>query len=255
MKALFLTSNLNNIVKIGDEKVAVKCDNSNHFMDKLKEEAQKVDSFVFVASDPDNYEKTSTYSNLIVESLKLEGYNVTTVTVLDHRFTEDAKSAVLNADLLFFMGGHVPTQNKYMKELKLKNILSDYNGVVVGQSAGSMNCSENVYVQPEYEQDAVPNFQKQISGLGLTKIVVMPHINKAKEDEFEGKTVWDMCLEDSVKYPHYGIADSGFIEIKDGVATLYGEGYTFNNGKVAKICENGHFVEISQTICRKCKNK
>ena len=66
MKTIFLTSNLccYKKEKIGDEEIkrVTKCDNSNHFIDRLKIESPKIKKFVFVASDPDSYRKIDEYS-------------------------------------------------------------------------------------------------------------------------------------------------------------------------------------------------
>jgi len=67
-------------------------------------------------------------------------------------------------------GGHVPTQNSFMKKLQLKEKLQDWNGLIIAWSAGSMNCAEMVYAGPEFPGEAVdPNYQRWITGLGITK--------------------------------------------------------------------------------------
>lgn len=62
MKVLFLTSSLGGYIKIAqDEKIVkeiVKCNNSNHFIDRLKTYSQKLTSFVCISSDPDGADIT-----------------------------------------------------------------------------------------------------------------------------------------------------------------------------------------------------
>lgn len=62
-------------------------------------------------------------------------------------------------------------------------------------------------------------------------------MNSAKTDEIDGVTVYDMCLKDSFKFPHYGISDFGFIKIREGKAFAFGETLLFKNGKCEKLCE------------------
>ena len=97
----------------------------------------------------------------------------------------------------------------------LKKLLKSFNGVIVGQSAGSMNCCEIVYAQPEEDEEFEDkNFVRKIEGLGLVDFSLMPHINSANDvDELNHPTVMQMSLEDSFEIPHYGIVDYGFIEI------------------------------------------
>ena len=49
-------------------------------------------------------------------------------------------------DLIILAGGHVPTQNRYFQEINLKSLLKNYQGVILGISAGTMNSAETVAV-------------------------------------------------------------------------------------------------------------
>lgn len=240
MKTVFLTSSFNNYTKINGEKVATKIDNTNHFMDRLRLSVPKIDNIVFVSSNPDGYEKTDDYAKIILQSLKLENYDIKNVTILDNRFKGDIKNAILNADVVLAMGGHVPTQNKFMHKIDLPKILKEYKGVYIGQSAGSMNASKIVYSQPEEKEEFYdPNYNKKLVGLGLTDIIIMPHMNNATKYEIDGTTQYDMCLKDSYDFHHYGIVDSGFVEIADNTTTVWGRTTYFCNGKETLVCKNG----------------
>ena len=255
MKALFMTSQLPKLIKDANgNKIPVGCHNSNGLVDKIKENIKSLNKFVYIASNPDNFEKSDAQSIATGEALRIEGLKINEVVVIDHRFDENIKETILSADMVFLAGGHVPTQNEYFKEIDLKSILKEYKGVVVGQSAGSMNCSELVYAQPENEEEFnSADYNKFISGLGLTNIIIMPHMNRAKTDELCGTTTYEMCLEDSFECPHYGISDGGYILIKDGVATAFGKTIYFKDGKEKVLCEDGQSVvlEENQAICDK----
>ena len=49
-----------------------------------------------------------------------------------------SKEKLLNYDVILLAGGHVPTQNCYFKEIDLKEKIKDFQGIVIGISAGSM---------------------------------------------------------------------------------------------------------------------
>lgn len=254
MKALFLTSNLGCSTKVGGVWVPVKCDNSNCFIDNLRKEVGDIKKLTIIASDPDNYYRLDSQANCVIRGLQLDGFSVEEVNIIDHRFNGDMTNAILSSDVVFLCGGHVPTQNKYFKEIKLQDILEEYNGVVVGMSAGSMNCSKLVYAQPESEEEYLDkNYQKYIEGLGLTNLVIMPHMNRAKTDELCGDTTYNMCLRDSYDCPHYGIEDGGYILIKDGIATSYGKTVWFIRGKEYVLCEDKQKIELedNQVKCDK----
>ena len=249
-KTVFLTSSLGGYTKKvkGNEvvKEIIKCDNSNHFIDRLKMAVPKIKTFVFVASNPDGFEKTDEYANTIVQALNLDDFGIKKLIVIDHRFSDNIEETILSADVVFLAGGNVPTQNEYFKEIGLKSILNKYQGVVVGQSAGSINCAEEVYVQPECREEFYDkDFVKLISGLALTKIKIQPHMNRAKIDEIDGTTTFDVCLEDSYTIPHYGIYDYGFIEINEGKAISFGKTLLFKNGECVELCGDGEKIEIN----------
>ena len=70
-KTLFLTSSLDCYYKTENGKVATKCNNSNHFVDRLKSNKQKMPNFVFIASNPDGATKIDEYSNIMGLRLKI----------------------------------------------------------------------------------------------------------------------------------------------------------------------------------------
>ena len=252
MKAIFLTSSLGGYKKVkkGNEvvKEIVKCDNSNSFIDRLKLISPKINTFVFIASNPNGFNKTDEYANIIINALNLDGFEIKNLKIIDNRFDGDLENIILSADVVFLAGGNVSTQNNYFKEIKLKSILEKYQGVLIGQSAGSMNCSKIVYTQPEEDYEFEDeNYQRQISGLGLVDFAIMPHMNYANEVDEQGhSSVMQMCLEDSFSIPHYGICDYGFIEIKDNKTISYGKTLLIKNGKCIELCGDKEKTEILQ---------
>lgn len=245
MKAIFLTSSLNNYYKENGVTVAINIDNSNSFVTNLKKVNENIKKICFIPSSPKNKEKTKAYSDIVFKSFNLD-CGCKECVVIDED-SKNIKEEILSSDLVFLLGGHVPTQNEFIKKINLKEILKDYEGIVVGQSAGSMNCSETVYIQPECEEEMLDkDFDKLATGLGLTKLIVMPHINRAKTDELLGVSAYDMCLEDSKYIPHIGFVDSGFIQIDENGINLYGEGYLFKDGKCTKICKNGETINLEE---------
>ncbi|MBQ7798443.1 MAG: Type 1 glutamine amidotransferase-like domain-containing protein [Clostridia bacterium] len=244
---LFLTSSLDCYRKTENGKEATKCNNLNHFVDRLKSYKQKIRNFVFIPGYPDGASKTDEYSNIIIQALNFDGFGIENLVIIDHRFDGNIEKTILSADCVFLGGGHVPTQNAYFKEIGLKQILDKYDGVVIGQSAGSMNCAEIVYAQPEIEEEFYDkSFKKLITGLGLTEIKVMPHMNRAKTDCIDGITTYDMCLEDSKTITHYGISDSGFIEINGDKAISFGPTVLFKGGKCIELCGEGEHIEVNK---------
>lgn len=250
MKAIFLTSNLGCYKKIsndnGSTKIAIKCNNSNKFMDKLKDVCPIIETLSIVASNPDNFNKTKEYANILMQSLTLDNYDIKKLNIIDHKFSGNIEKAILSSQLVVLSGGSVPKQNKYFQDINLAFILKKYEGVLIGQSAGSMNCSTTVYTQPEtIDEFNDSNYERIITGLGLTDITIMPHMNKADTAELPNQpTIMQMCLADSYNIPHYGICDYGFIEIINNKATAYGKTLYLKDGKCTILCSDHEHVNL-----------
>ena len=248
MKKLFLTSWIGGYDRSDEDKTPIKLNNTNRFVDRLRLACPNIRVITYIASDPNDFEKCDEHSKRLMANLKLDGFEPEAIYVIDNRNRYNVADAIMSSDIVFLSGGHVPTQNAFFKKIALKEILQNYNGVVIGQSAGSMNCAELVYVQPEEPEDfADKDFKIQIAGLGLTKYNIMPHINFAKDYDYNGVTVYDMCMEDCKKIYHYGIVDGGFIEVESGgrSAVSYGETYLFREGACHKLCDNGESIEVN----------
>lgn len=248
MKTIFLTSFVGGYRKTPNGKEVIKIDNSNHFIDRLKATKDKWKTFVMVCSNPDVYEKTDEYTKIFTEAFNLDGFGIENVYIIDHRFTGDIEKTILSADVVFLTGGHTPTQNKYLKEIKLDEILAKYNGIVIGQSAGSMNLAKTVYCPPDTPADLTDDYKKAFSGVGLTNIRIMPHMSGAFSDNVngQGKNTYDYCIEDSYDLPMYGIYDFGFIEIQGKKSTAYGKTLLIKNGECIELCGDNESVEVSE---------
>ena len=69
--------------------------------------------------------------------------------MLDSRNADDAAELVAQSGVILLSGGHVPTENAFFASMDLRDLLADFDGVIIGISAGSMNCADTVYAQPE----------------------------------------------------------------------------------------------------------
>lgn len=237
MATIFLTSNLNCYDKSTGKPTRI--DNTSHFVDELKKELKNLKKMVYICSNPSNYEKTDMYSSILTDSFKIEGFDVKNITIIDNRFNGDLRLEIMSADVVFLMGGHCPTQLAYFKKINLSEILKEYNGVIIGQSAGSVDMAKLAYVQPENEEEfRDKNFKKQRQGLGLIDFNIMPHMNRAMVDEIDGTTTFDMCVQDSKTIPHYGIYDGGFIKVKNYQIIAFGKTLLFKNKKCYKLCDD-----------------
>lgn len=168
-------------------------------------------------------------------TMPFKNYNV-----LNNSTKDKAKELVKNADLIFLCGGHLPTQNTFFNEIGLKELLENTNALIVGGSAGSMNCADVVYCPPELEEEVLDeNFNRYLKGLGLTNINIMPHFEEYQKMTISGKKyIDDIVVPDSKRINIIGLNNGSYIVIKNGASTIYGESYLIKNGKIKQICEN-----------------
>ena len=240
METLILTSSLDTYdIDDNGNRIPHNFGNKNDILTSLKKHIKKYDNFLFVASVENNYEVTDMYANAIIKSFDLT-LPFKNYTVLDSRTKEMAEELVTQADFIFLCGGHVPTQNMFFKNINLKQLIKNTNAVVLGCSAGTMNCAGRVYCPPELDGEALnKNFKRFLDGLNLTSINILPHFQDERFVVLDGfEYMKDIILPDSYKTDIIAINDGSYIVQTKSQTTVYGEAYLISKGKVKQICKN-----------------
>ncbi|MDY3729923.1 MAG: Type 1 glutamine amidotransferase-like domain-containing protein, partial [Candidatus Choladocola sp.] len=203
----------------------------NSFIDSLKRDLNTHIKVLIISSDPTNTKMNMENVEFIRESFGISGFIVEAVDICDDN-NRDLVNELNKYDLVVLSGGHVPTQSKFFNELDLYNKIRGYRGVLMGISAGTMNLAGNVYAMPELEGESIDSeYKRFIPGLGLTDINVIPHFQYLKTVTLDGsKMIDEIAIGDSYGNEFYGIVDGAYIIIKDGISSLYGEGYLLKDG-------------------------
>lgn len=243
---VFLNSTMGGHETVDDVKYPAPLWNLNGFADLLRASLPGEVRCVMVASDPEAHKINDFYTALDSEALRLSGINVTACTMCDGRNAQDIGALLDGCGLLILSGGHVPTQHRFFEELKLKERLNNFDGVIVGISAGSMNACALVYAQPELEGEAIdPDFPRWLEGLGLAELSLVPHWQEVREFTLDGLRVFeDISLPDSCDHPFYALVDGSFILCEDGHADLYGEAYYLANGAIRQVTKEGEVLRL-----------
>lgn len=225
----------------------------NGFVDELRKALPGQCSALFICSDPDQPSLTYGFAEDMQDSFAEIGVTLTDVTVLERENQNRCEELIANAGLIFLVGGHVPTQNAFFQDIALRERLQNWDGVVIGVSAGSMNAAEEVYAQPEEPGEAVdPNYEKFLFGLGLTYTMLLPHYQKAKDNWLDGKRLYeDITYADSMGRQFYAIVDGSFLLIKDDEdeggeyrQELRGEAYLIEDGVLTQISQEGETIQL-----------
>ena len=221
--------------------------NKNHFVDRLKGDWKPHSKCVLVASEPDDTKFNSAMAKTYLECFNRSGLSMDSIDVLDRR--EPKTVEILDRfDVVILAGGHVPTENAWFHQIGLREHLQHFRGIVIGISAGTMNCAEVVYAQPEEEGEAVnPHYQRFLEGLGLTKTKVIPHYNQTIDAVLDGKRLFqDITFPDSMGESFYCLTDGAYIrkDTKTKKEVLYGEAYLISDGEIGMISKTGGEFEI-----------
>lgn len=222
--------------------------NTNSFVDRIREVLPSNPRAVFVCSNPDDHEGTCRFAAETCAAFLEAGIAFSSYQVLDGTTVRQAYPMIAHSDLVILSGGHVPTQNAFFRKIRLQHLLHKFEGTVVGISAGSMNCADEVYVQPEEPGESIdPNYRRFAPGLGLTWVNICPHFQKVRHAMLDGKRLFeDITFGDSMGRCFFALPDNSyFYQDEDGLY-LCGEAYRIKNGILELITVNGEVLDMAE---------
>ena len=220
--------------------------NANGFVDNITACLPPQPRCLFVCSDPDSHEFTCQIGADIFMAFAQVGVNFSEYHVLDGQNADRAEELVWGSDLIVLAGGHLPTQNAFFQAIGLRELMYEYQGVVMGISAGAMNCADMVYCQPEEPGESAPDFPRFALGLGLTTVNILPHYQKVKDYILDGLRLYeDITFEDSMGQTFYALPDWSYVVSTREEQILYGESYRIRDGQMLPLTKHGEFVRLS----------
>lgn len=221
--------------------------NDNGFLDRIREALPPYCRLLFVCSDPERHDLTCQFAADVFSAFYGAGIFFSSLNVLDGENGRDAEALVRSSDFIVLAGGHVPTQNAFFQDVHLSQLLEGFCGVVMGISAGSMNCAEDVYVQPEEEGESAPDFERSAPGLALTDVNILPHYQKVKDNVLDGRRLFeDITYADSWGRMLFPLPDGSYFLQDDEDLLLFGEGWLLQDGELTKINDNGQVFDLSR---------
>ena len=219
----------------------------NQLLDRLYAVLPQNPRVLFVASNPEDHTGTCRFGADVFCAFAEAGITFSKYTVLDGTNAVSAKKLVHSSDFIIFAGGHVPTQNAFLNAIRMRQLLQDFDGVVMGISAGSMNLADTVYVQPEEPGESSPDFPRFAPGLGLARFQILPHYQKVKDNILDGLRLYeDITFADSMGNSFIVLPDGSYIYQDDEEQTLLGEGYRLKNGIMELLALDGETQDLSR---------
>jgi len=221
----------------------------------FKRELADTGSIVFIPGGVNKIEKAIKKNiPVFIEHFKSVGIQFDTIELITPDLSKrEAQKMIKNASFIMLMGGNPFEQKELCRKLDLLNELQNYNGVMLGFSAGAMLMSKYIIITPCSEE--YPDFQIE-QGLNLDNISIYPHNNTATPIYPDTLVVGDEIYqkEDLVKvakeYGEFyllqdhmqenGLTDVSVIKSSNGLLEYYIE----NEGKVWKATKDGVELQV-----------
>lgn len=242
----YLTSHIGGSYKQDGKRIPTQLSTDNGLLESLQRHWKSNSNVLIISADADAVEINDSILNTFAISFPISGLSINRIIICDKR-NEDIVSTIADYDVVILAGGHVPTQNRFFHKIHLKGYIEDFDGILIGISAGTMNCAEIVYAQPELQGESIDQeYQRFLPGLGITEWMILPHYQEIKDEMLDGKRLFeDITYPDSYGREFYALVDGSYIMIENESATLFGEAYFIKDGNIKKICEK------DQSICIK----
>ena len=205
----------------------------NGFFDTVSKNLKNIitdtKNLLFIASNPEVFDKTDNYSQRIFNFFKDIEIDFESYTVLDKRMSDDEqKKSFSKTSCIFLMGGETLTQYEYLKQQNLIEYLLDYNGVIIGLSAGAINMAErSVIANPNYSPVRIYN------GIGLADITVIPHFHEITADYIK-EEILPLTYDSTI----YGLYDDAIISVNNRTKKHSGTIYKLKQGNMKLLSDS-----------------
>ncbi|MDE5780190.1 MAG: dipeptidase E [Lachnospiraceae bacterium] len=213
----YLTSNIGGSYKENGTRVPTQLSTENGLLDNLKKHWKDNSKVLIISADAGDIEINDSILNIFKVSFPMSGLPISQILVCDKR------------------------------NEKLVDEIADFDGILIGISAGTMNSAEVVYAQPELEGESVDKeYERFLSGLGITKLMILPHYQDIKDDILDGKRLFeDITYPDSYGREFYVLEDGSYFIVEGKVTTLFGAAYLIQDGNIKQICEKDKSICVA----------
>lgn len=220
---------------------------ANGFLERIRADLPENPRALFICSSPEQHDLNCLFGAHVFIAFAEAGINFSSYQILDAWNAEEAADLIMESDLIVLAGGHVPTQNRFFHEIGLDVLLQDYEGVIMGISAGSMNSASLVYAQPEEPGESIdPEYERFVPGLGLTDVMICPHYQKVKDAILDDQRLFeDITYSDSMGHTFYALPDGSYFYIHDEETVLCGKAFRIRNGILELITLDDETVYLS----------
>lgn len=211
-------------------------DNRNGFLDDLRSVWRDNSRCLMITAFPDDYDACDEMRSFFENAVRRSALSISCFDIWDGRTVNTDRELLHSYDVVFLGGGHVPTQNAFFRKLGLRDKIQSFDGIIIGISAGTMNCADTVYAEPELPGEAVdPYYERFIQGLGLTDTNVLPHHQLVRDNYLDGMKLFeDIVFNDSYGRRIISIPDGSYIVEENGWSEIRGEYWVISDGNMSR---------------------
>ena len=228
-----------------EESSPLPVNSANGLLDRLRACWPQDARILTIAADPDAHRINDSIETWYYSLFPLSGLSFSEVRTCDSR-DEGAVNDLWRYNVVILSGGHVPTQNAFFHRIGLREALQSFDGILISISAGTMNCADTVYAQPEMDGESNdPDYCRYLQGLGLTERMILPHYQAVCNDLLDGRRLFeDITYEDSYGHEFFALPDGSYLLLEDGKETICGECILIRNGRAEQICSDGETLRL-----------
>lgn len=241
----YLTSHIGGSYKKGRKRIPAKLSTDNGLLDSLRNRWKKDSNVLIISADPNDIVINDSILNIFAAAFPMSELTINHIEIIDIR-NAGLIHNIADYDVLILAGGHVPTQNRFFEKIHLKNCLKDFDGILIGISAGTMNSAEIVYAQPELNGESIDkDYKRFLPGLGITPLMILPHYQDIKDEILDGKRLFeDITYPDSYGREFYALVDGSYFIVESQSTKLFGKAYLINDGTIQQICKRDKSICI-----------
>lgn len=209
--------------------------------EELVSDVLGTNKITFISACPNDLEESQDKVAGIINNFGKLGINFNEVELLlKSDSDEEIKIKLDGSDVIFLLGGNPLEQYNFMKDKNLVDFVKEYNGTIMGISAGSMNLSRMVLmlsVSEEYPETVI------YEGLKLVPFSIFPHfnINSLKDGKIDMGYGQKFIMKDLIDSSQcvdevYCLPDRCTLVVEGGkIKILDDECFVIKNGLIEKI--------------------
>jgi peptidase E len=128
---------------------------------------------------------------------------------------------IASSNLIYLTGGLVNALVERLRKMGVDDMLRDYDGVVVGRSAGALALCKKCVITGRWNRKA-----RLAEGLGLVDLTLKAHYKPQKDHVLEFL---------SKREKIYAVPSRSAIVYENGTYSVIGKAYLFENGKKSRL--------------------